>query len=617
MTQAGRQIGWRTLLDEVVMNRETISLEERVAHLEAEVQELTFTVFQLEQTLADRKLKPREKATEKKDKPRGEASEEILSWVDKAYLLPRVATTSFILVLALALRTATDSGVIDQQIGSFLGILYAFGLIVYGWFAYRESHVQSPVFTLWGTIVMCAVVVEAHRVFDTVPTEAAYLALAVTGAVTTIISRMHHVALPVFAGTLGMSFGAFAINYPSPHFPYLTVILVLANLFAAYATHLLRASWLRWLLLILTLFMVQIWDLKLAIYLGKLAPQDLDFSIRGFLPAIGLLGAAFVGISLLGVLGKIQDKISKFDITVPVINVFWIFLAGHYAVNRGLAEAQTFGLGAMAAALIQLGIAWWLAYRKPGGNVGTTSFALAGGSLLALSAPIAFTHSLVATTVVAVVAVTMGRLSLIRGNPWLRLASYLLQIYASVALVYLLWTTEGTQPSLVGALSSGVLALIAFYHYYWSRRHPAQVPDESLYNKVNKNDLGASLLLIAALFSGFFTARVGLYQALDALHMATHRAFGSAQSVLINLCAAILFGISLSRHNRELRNVAVIITVIGAAKVFLLDTVQLKGMSLLVSIFSFGLVAAFASLVLGRWNKRIDKSEGSDNADIE
>ena len=122
-------------------------------------------------------------------------------------------------------------------------------------------------------------------------------------------------------------------------------------------------------------------------------------------------------------------------------------------------------------------------------------------------------------------------------------------------------------------------------------------------DKLNKNDRGASVLLIAALFSGFFTMRVGLYQTLDFLHTATHSAFGGAQSVLINVTAGVLLWLSLIRRNKELRNVAVVITVIGAGKVFLMVMVQLKGMSLMISVFTFGLLAALASLVLGRWNK--------------
>ncbi|MGW8311719.1 MAG: DUF2339 domain-containing protein [Desulfuromonadales bacterium] len=583
-------------------------LEKRVAELETQVAILTESVKALQQSSSNAVEKRVEsKKTERRVLAQGGASEEILSWVDKSYILSRVATTSFIVAVALALRTAADSGIIDLQLGSFIGILYAFGLIIYGWFAYKESSIQAPVFILWGTILMCSVVVEAHRVFDTVPTEVAYVAMAIMGLVTTIISRMHHVALPVFVGTLGMSFGSFALDYPSPVFPYLVIIMGLANLFATYATRLLRASWLRWLLLVLTLFMIQIWDLKLAIYLSKMSPENLEFSVQGLLPSIGFLGVVFAGIALLGVLGKVQQKISKFDIVLPIINVCWVFLAAEYAIGRGLTTPEVFGRVAFLAALVHLAVAWWLAGREPGGALGTTSFALAGGLLLALSSPMAIGHALIGTALVALLAVGIAWTSVRHGNLGLRLVSYLLQLYACSALVFLLWTTDGTKPSMVGAFASGLLASIAFFHYYWARRHPPE-PAESAADKINRNDRGAGILLIAALFSGFFTMRVGLYQALDFLHSATHSAFGGAQSVLINVTAAVLLCLSLMRRNKELRNVAVVVTVIGAGKVFLMDMVQLKGMPLMISVFTFGLVAALASIVLGRWHKTTEAS---------
>ncbi|MEJ2519325.1 MAG: DUF2339 domain-containing protein [Desulfuromonadales bacterium] len=587
------------------------NLEQRVSELEMQIAVLQEQVEALQTgqitapaDAVSRKKLPRRRASE------GGASEEILSWVDKSYILSRVATTSFIVAIAVALRTASDSGVIDLQIGSFIGMLYAFGLLLYGWFAYRENSIQAPVYTLWGTLIMCMVVVEAHRVFATVPTEVAYLVMALTGLTGTIISRLNHVALPVFVGTLGMSFGSFALDYPSPVFPYLVIIMGLANLFATYATRLLRASWLRWLLLILTLFMIQIWDLKLNLYLSKMAPEHLEFSVRGLLPSIGFLGVVFAGIALLGVLGKVQERISKFDIALPLLNVFWVFLAGKYAINQGLAAPATFGWPAVAGALLQLAIAWWLAHRRPGGNLGTTSFALAGGLLFALAAPMAIGHAGIATAIVALLAVGMAWLSVRRDNIGLRLASYLLQLYACSALVVLLWSTGGTRPSLIGALSSGLLATIAFVHYFWSRRHPPSAGDSPLH-ALNKNDRGATLLLIAALFSGFFTMRVGLYQALDFLHAAKHSNFDGAQSVLINVTAIVVLSLGLVRHNKELRNVAVILVVIGAAKVFLMDMVNLKGMPLMVSVFTFGLVAAFASFVLGRWNKMAGGQESA------
>jgi hypothetical protein len=359
---------------------------------------------------------------------------------------------------------------------------------------------------------------------------------------------------------------------------------------------------LRWLLFALTLFMIQIWDMKLALYLNKVGADNLEFSVQGLLPSIGFLGMVFAGIALLGVLGKVQERISKFDVVMPVLNVCWVYLAGSYAIRKGLTTSATFGWICLAAALLHLAVAWWLARRVAGGALGTTSFALAGGLLLAFGAPMAIGHHMSGSAVVGLLAVGMALASIRYANLGLRLTSYLLQLYACSALVLLLWTTEGTKPSVVGALSSGLLSLIAFCHYFWARRHPMSA-GESAMHLINRNDRGAGALLIAALFSGFFTMRVGIYQALDFLHMATHSAFGGAQTVLINVTAAVLLWISLMRRNRELRNIAVVITVIAAGKVFLMDMMQLKGMPLMISVFTFGLVAALASLVLGRWNK--------------
>lgn len=578
------------------------NLEQRVVRLEAQVAELSASLASLRQLAPEPKAAP--SAPEKETRfsvVGGEGSEELLSWVDKAYILPRIATTSFVLVVALALRTLTDSGAIEIPLGTLLGMIYAFILIVYSWYAYGQRSPQAPVFALWGTVVMCSVVVETHRVFQSLPTVIAYLLLASVGWVTVIMSRRFRVALPVFAGTIGMSFGAFAINYPSPVFPLLTVIMVLANAFAAYATGLLRASWLRWLLLVLTLFMVQIWDLKLGIYLGKMSPETLEFSIQGFLPAIGILGLALTGIALCGVLGKIQERVAKFDIALPVINVLWIFGATRYAMAHGLAEPWVFGGPAVLAGAGHLWVAWWLTRRGGDQAPGTTSFALAGGLLIALALPMAVGDPLIASTAISALAVALALASHRIANGGVRLVSYLLQFYASTSLVVLLRTTEQTEPSLVGAAASALLAGIGTYHYIWSQRTPPP-EGETWSGRFNRNDRWAALLLVAALVGGFFTLRMGLYQGLAALHMASPRAFGSGQSLLINLAAAILLIFSLRQRSRQLRNVGVLVTVVSAAKIFL-DIVNLKGLSLLISIFSFGVVAAIASVVLGRWGK--------------
>src|SRR5512137_1366786 len=54
-----------------------------------------------------------------------DGEEGIARWAGTSALLPRVSTVSFLLVVALALRTLTDSGVVGPQAGAHAGLLYA------------------------------------------------------------------------------------------------------------------------------------------------------------------------------------------------------------------------------------------------------------------------------------------------------------------------------------------------------------------------------------------------------------------------------------------------------------------------------------------------------------
>ena len=60
-----------------------------------------------------------------KDYPADEiadVSEEVLNWAGRTSLLPRLATLCFLLVVALILRTITDSGLVNKLIGSGIGM---------------------------------------------------------------------------------------------------------------------------------------------------------------------------------------------------------------------------------------------------------------------------------------------------------------------------------------------------------------------------------------------------------------------------------------------------------------------------------------------------------------
>ena len=91
-----------------------------------------------------------------------DVSEEVLNWASRNALLPRLATLCFLMVVALILRTITDSGTIDKLIGSGIGMGYAAILMFAGWYKYRENSLLAPIITASGVILMSAIVVETH-----------------------------------------------------------------------------------------------------------------------------------------------------------------------------------------------------------------------------------------------------------------------------------------------------------------------------------------------------------------------------------------------------------------------------------------------------------------------
>ncbi len=578
---------------------EQASLELRVVQLEAQVGRLTAEVT----ALRGATFLPAEQA-EAGPAPapgHGGDTEELLSMVGHSHILTRMASTSFILVVALALRELAKSGVIETQLGTLLGMVYAFVLIAYGWSSYSRGNHQAPVFSLWGTVVMCSVIVETHRVFESLPTIVAYLLLAGVGLATLLMSRQYRVALPVFVGTIGMSIGSFAINYPTPVFPLQAGIMALANIFAAYASGLLRASWLRWIMLGFTALSIEFWAFKLNSFYERNPGGTPDLSLQGLLPALAVLGLFLTAIALAGSLGKIQAKVAKFDRVLPLLNVLWIFATLRLIVAGGQAEAGPAGVAAILGGAAYLAVAWWLVRRTGSAAEGTTSFTLAGSVMVALALPLATGNALAGSALTAGTALALAIVSGRIGSGGMRLVSYLVQAYAGGTLIALLWTTEKTEPSMIGAVASGLLAVLAGCHYRWARQ--VLPPSGGLWTgKDGTRDRWAGILLVTTMLCAFFTLRMGLYQGLGAMGTLSEEAFMGGQSLMINLAAVALLLASLRVRDIEVRNVGLLITTVAIAKV-LLDVVDLKGMALLVSIFSFGVAATVASLVLGRWNK--------------
>ena len=579
-------------------------LEQQVEELTRTVGQLQARVTDLEVLLAGGKVRLRDKARQVPEEGPS-TQEKVLAMVGGASLLQRLSAICFIMVVALMLRTVTDNEIVGRHIGSIFGMLYAAGLLGWGWWSYRQQKALAPVFAVCGALLMFAVVVETHEHFDALPTPLAYLLLTLVGVIMSRLSHAHRVAVPVYVGTVGMALAGVALDFPAPVFPYLLVLLLVANLIGTVATQLRRCSWLRWMLLAITVFMMQVWGFRLG-FEQSASQGPIPFDLAGYIPAVTLVALAYLVIAYLGLTGKLSEKVSRIDFALPTITVFWAFPAIRYVISSVGMEGAIYGICSSLFAVGMGFVAKHLYNRDPDGKArGVTSMMVAAALLLMLALPMALGNRIVGLAGVAVMALLMAHLSHRWKSGGLRLLSYALQVHASLMLVLILWRSEAATPSMLGAASSGTLALLAFVHYLWARKYEP-FRESKVFSEYDKRDRLATLVLYAALLSGFFTLRVGIHQVLVAWLPAASvpSAFVAAQTTLINFSAAGLAIYAFFFSNRELRNVAIFVTVIGGAKVFALDLMSLKGVPVVASVFSFGVTAFFESIIFARWNVR-------------
>jgi hypothetical protein len=550
---------------------------------------------------------PRPASQHAKDYPAEEMpelSEEVLSWASRNAVLPRLATVCFLMVIALVLRTITDSGLVNKLLGSGLGMGYAAALMIFSWYKYARESPLAPVFAACGVVLMSTIVVETHMHFQALPLVPAYLTLMATGFGMALMSRRFKAFVPISVGVLGMCFAGAAIDYPHPFFPYLALVLYTANVLGYFAAQLKRCSWLRWSVLFVTMVMLQLWGIRLGMLLRKGEAVPPELAPDWYLPVLAVFFLTFVSLSLLGISKAGSQKISRFDFSLPTLNVIWAFTLARHVTEAWQMNVNLLGVIGLLGAAGLFAMAFWCARRGIAGAPGTNTFTFAGSALLALALPAATGAFVLSLPAISLVAITMAIVSRVWENGGVRGTTYLMNIYACVALVFMLWGEGPDAKDAISMLPAGLLAVISIYHYQWCRWWP--IPDDSaLFDTIDRNDRSAVLLLLGGLASGFFMLRVGLFQALQFFPEALQRdAFRCGQSVLINTAVITLIVLAYLRQNKELRNVAVLVTVVGAVKVFLYDLLGTQGLPLVFSVFSFGMAAAVESLALGKWQKQ-------------
>ena len=589
------------------------TLEQRIEDLAGQLQILTGKVSYLEGRLGQMDAASVQPAARAAAAPApvfraatGEApedvSEEILSWADRASLLPRLSTLCFLLVAALVLRAITDYKIIDTLIGSALGMGYAATLIGVGWYKYRKGSPLAPVFAACGSVLMSVIVVETHTRFLSLPLVPAYLPLIATGAAMAVISYQFKVFVPISLGTLGMCLAGAAMDYPNPYFPYLSMVLWTAAILGYFAARLKRCSWLRWTVLVVTILMLSQWGIRVGQALYAKVPTPTVLAADWFLPLVAVFAATYAGITIVGIIRDSASRISRFDFFIPAVNVAFTYAIAYYVVTAGGTGRHLLGWIGIAVAAAHFALAFWLTSRGAAAGAGANSFILAGTALLALALPGATGSFILSLPALAVVAFFLIILSRQWQNGGTRAISYLVQVYAAGALAVFLKSSATAASDILTVIPAGLLAVVSLYQYQLAR---ASTPPESksFFSEFDPSDRTAVLLLLAALASGFFMLRAGIYQILVMTPGDPANSFRCAQSVMINVAAAGLMLFASRRGNREIRNVAILVTLIGVVKVFLYDMLGTHGLPQVLSILSFGLAAALESILLGRWPK--------------
>jgi hypothetical protein len=589
----------------------------RVEELTARIHALTETVEQLSARLDQSSSAAKASTPPASDTPDddevedlSQVAEEVLTWAGKFSLLPRISTLCFLLVVALGLRTLTDNNIIETLLGSGLGMGYAALLMLASCYGYARENPLAPVFAACGAALMAIIVVETHARFQSLPLVPAYLTLMATGIGMALISYRFNVLLPISFGTLGICLAGATIDYPDPFFPYLAMVLWTANILGYFAARLKRCSWLRWIVLLVTLPMIHLWGVKITFLLGRDGQATAMLAIPWLLPVLALFTGTYLALAIAGIVRSGNSGIARFDYALPTIVTIWAFPTASMAV-KALGTGQTLlGLVGVLCAAAYFGVAFWMAGRKEAGSSGANSFIFAGTTLLALAVPAASGSFLISLPAVSLAALSILVVSLRWSSGATRAISYLAQIYAAAALAVYLYGISAKGFDFPVAVTAALLCGTSLYHYLLARRStPPGAP--GFFARFDRQDRSAVLLLLGSLTSGFFFLKVCVYHLLLNMPGNINNSFRCAQSIIINLAAAGLMLSAIYLRNREIRNVSILVTIIGAVQVFLYDLLLSHGIPLVLSIFTFGVVAALESVALGRW-KREPNRKGRD-----
>ena len=585
-----------------MVNHESRSVDARLAEVLQAVRELTRRIDEFDARLGALEVGAPQTPSPVAAAPPGEpvaSAAVMMSWVGHSRVLQRIAMVSFVLVVALVLRTLTDSRWIGASVGVALGIVYSGVLLALGAWLLAPRRRGQRVLPICGVILLCSVALEAHGRFRLISANAANWILITDLLIAGAIGLRFRMGSIVSIAVLAPGIAALTVGFPNLQFPLAAALFLFANVIACLARRVGRLQWLAWTTVTVTLCFWFLWSLKVRVHL--LRPESMPsvgLGVTWFLPWLAAFAVLYAGVAVKRALATPRD-LDAFHAFLPTGNVLWAHSAAAAVLGPMTGGLTGLGTVALCAAATHLAFAAWLWRRLRVHAAGITSFTLAGAVALALAVPAVVAESLfVEVAVLSAEAMGLAWFAAVCGSPGLRLCALVLQVV--VGGLALFGGLYAAQPESFAASLGAALALVAFggWQYTHDRRHPSI--EGSWLARVDPDGHAGILLLWSSALASFGSLRLLLDRVLTLLDAGTPDAFQCGQSVILNCASIAMLAWGMRAKNRQVTLTAVLVAVAGGVKVLGSDLMSASGLPLVLAVFSFGMAAAVGSIVLGR-----------------
>lgn len=583
------------------LEKRLAGLTEEITHLQTQISSLNDRFSRIEsfqQKLVTTSTEPLDDDDQYSSIP-DIGSSEILDKVTKTSLLPRIAAVCFILVFALILRTLTDNNIINTQAGSLIGVFYAAGLIIWGVRLLKKGSKLAAVFKTSGVFLLYMILLETHTRFESFSSFFVYTCLASVLLSVSWVSIKNKLSGFNTLGIFGTALAASLIDFPQPHFGQLHLLLLTANILAFISAKKIgKGEWNRLLVFGLTICMSILWTLRLQAELNLNEVVPAFVSLNWFIPITTLFIASFTLMPIILVIRKITFSI--LDLLLPCLSAIWLFSllnAGFEAISS---SHLIIGASAAAWALLYAAFSGFIIMKTDRDVSALSSMVIASYFLLVAALPNITGDIFPALIIWSFLGLGLSMAARKYELNGLRFFSYAFQFIICIIGIVSGKLTAATTTPVISAVTAGLLMTVTGYQFKMFRSNPPS--SLGFFRHVDRTDKSCILLLITALISCFMMLQIAGYQILLALSSTADKDLAGIQSLLLNIGAMAIFLRARKTKKKELLVIAIFLTIVNGFKVFLYDMFNTGSGPLVLSVLSFGGVAAVASLVLSKWS---------------